>query len=167
MNVCYFQNNYFTTPAPRVLPPSPSSIPGSWPPRSCPLTHPLTQCPQGVVHSPHVTHILVPLLAKKRFYTLMTILFQNSHCTSCLYQTFWHLITFCLTSFTICFSLSVSSPDQAAMNGVLGHVQLRPHPQYQAHRSCSVMDICIFLKIHLHQSPLRSQGKQPTPKKLL
>lgn len=33
----------------------------------------------------------------------MTIFFQNSHFTSCLYQTFWHLITLCLTSFTICF----------------------------------------------------------------
>lgn len=66
-------------------------------------------------------------------------------------------------------SLSVCPPPppQTLMSRVLGHVRVHLRPQNQAHKDCSMMEICIFFKIHPQPSPSRSQGKQHTQKKLL
>lgn len=153
--------------------PRSSSAPGSACPPPAPSPRPRPQgpqrqCLQVTMCSPHITHILAPLLAEVRPHPLMTILFQNS--TSSLYQTFtvWHLITFCPSSFTIPFSsLSLVPPHQTLMSGVLGHGRVHIHPQNQAHKGCSIMEICIFSEIHPQPSPSRSQGKQHTQRKLL
>lgn len=58
-------------------------------------------------------------------------------------------------------------PSQTLMSRVLGHVRIHLRPWNQAHKDCSIMEICIFFKIHPQPSPSKSQGKQHTKKELL